>query len=418
MKNFSNILKFELGNYFKSKSYIISTLLICLVCVVIMFVPRFTKGDDKKGKDDVSIEDTTDDSTDSADEKDKLIVCDANGILDEDALKEYFADYDVQFVETAEEVKNLVESEEVENGFVVNSATDFDYVVFNKSMFDEGSSSFADFMAMSIKLKYCEEHNLDVEDFLALEYVEINTNDVILGKDSFSNYFYCYVLIILVFMLIVMYGTTIATGVTNEKSNRSIEILVTSTSSTALLFGKVFAGAIATVFQVGLIGGSLFGSYQFNKEYWGVDISQFLDIPSNVIVAFAIFGIGGFLFYAFMYGALGALVSKIEDLNKSAGTAQMIVMIVYFVTLIQLSNIDGIVMKVCSYLPISSYSAMFARVAMGSVATWEIVVSAIILYASVAVMGFVGGKIFRASTLRYGNPIKLSHALKGLKKSE
>lgn len=143
---------------------------------------------------------------------------------------------------------------------------------------------------------------------------------------------------------------------------------------------------------------------------------MFLDIPSDVLIAFAVFGLGGFLIYAFLYGALGALVSKIEDLNKSAGTAQMLVMIVYIVVLLQLTNIDGVVMKVCSFLPISSYSAMFARVAMGSVEMWEIVVSAILLYASVVGMGIVGGKIFRNSTLRYGNPIKLSNALKDLKK--
>ena len=129
-------------------------------------------------------------------------------------------------------------------------------------------------------------------------------------------------------------------------------------------------------------------------------------------------GLGGFLFYAFMYGALGALVSKIEDLNKSAGTAQMIVMIVYFVVLMNLTNVDGLVIRICSYLPISSYSAMFARVAMGDVATWEVVISAIILYISVIGMGVLGGKIFRNSTLRYGNPIRLSRALKELKREK
>ena len=68
-----------------------------------------------------------------------------------------------------------------------------------------------------------------------------------------------------------------------------------------------------------------------------------------------------------------------------------------------------------TYLPISSYSAMFARVAMGDVATWEVVISAIILYISVIGMGVLGGKIFRNSTLRYGNPIKLSGAVKELR---
>lgn len=415
MKSFVTILKFELANYFKSKSYVISTLLICLICAVIMFVPRFLNKD-KDAKDDNS--GAVEADADKDGEVTYMAYYDAEGLVDKELLQEYFSGVEFKICDSTDAVKKLVESEEAEAGYVIRDYADYDYYVFNRSMYDRNTEQFSEFMSMSIKMRYCEENGLDKDEFLALEYIPINVNENVLGKDSVANYFYCYFLIILVFMLIVMYGTTIATGVTNEKSNRSIEILVTSTSSTALLFGKVFAGCIATVFQVGLIGGSLLGSYQINKSYWPFDIGLFLNIPSNVVVAFAIFGIGGFLFYAFMYGALGALVSKIEDLNKSAGTAQMLVMIVYFITLIQLANIDGVVMKVCSYLPFSSYSAMFARVAMGNVAVWEVAVSAVILYISVVLMGIIGGKIFRASTLRYGNPIKLTAALKGLKKSE
>ncbi len=411
MKQFKTILKFELGNYFKSKSFIISTILICLIAAAIMFIPRIADaikgGLDKESNEEVDSDDMR-----------KLALFDAGDYVDMETLQGFFGK-DVEFVicTSKDEVKEKVENESAEAGFAVNSLTDFDYFVFNKSMMDSDSEIFSEYMGMMVKMDYCERNNLDIEEFMSIEYMPINVNEQILGKDSASNYWYCYILVIIIFMLIIMYGTTIASGITNEKSNRSIEILVTSTSSTAVLFGKVFAGAIASVFQVGVVALGLLGSYQVNKEYWGDGISMFLDIPGEVLVTFAVFGIGGFLVYAFLYGALGALVSKIEDLNKSAGTAQMIVTIVYIVVLIQLQNTDGIIMKVCSYLPISSYSAMFARVAMGSVAVWEVVLSAVILYASVVLMGFVGGKIFRASTLRYGNPIKLSKALKGLKKN-
>lgn len=411
MKQFKTILKFELDNYFKSKSFIISTILICVIAAAIMFIPRIADavkgGSDKESNEEVDPDDMR-----------KLALFDAGDYVDMETLQGFF-DKDVEFVicTSKDEVKKMVENESAEAGFAVNSLTDFDYYVFNKSMMDSDSEIFQEYMGMMVKMDYCEKNNLDIEEFMSIEYMPINVNEEILGKDSASNYWYCYILVIIIFMLIIMYGTTIASGITNEKSNRSIEILVTSTSSTAVLFGKVFAGAIASVFQVGVVALGLLGSYQFNKEYWSDGISMFLDIPGEVLVTFAVFGIGGFLVYAFMYGALGALVSKIEDLNKSAGTAQMIVTIVYIVVLIQLQNTDGIIMKVCSFLPISSYSAMFARVAMGSVAVWEVVLSAVILYASVVLMGFIGGKIFRASTLRYGNPIKLSKALKGLKKN-
>lgn len=410
MKNFLTVLKFELDNYFKSKSYVISTILICVLAAGIMFIPRFFQ-DSKKG-DEVSKEEEAEESAESG-----FLIYDPQQILDTSYLAEFF-DEEFTICQSKEEIEENIKNEKAEAGFVINSLTDFDYYVLNKSIMDENAAMFSEYMQMMVKLDYCQRNNLDLDEFLEVEYMDININEQVLGKDSSENYWYCYVLVIIIFGLIVMYGTTIASSVTNEKSNRSIEILVTSTDSVSLLFGKVFAGVIATIFQVGLIGGSLLGSYQANKQFWSVDIASFLDIPANVLVIFAVFGIGGFLFYAFMYGALGALVSKIEDLNKSTGTAQMLVMLVYIVVLVQLFNPDGIIMKVCSYLPISSYSAMFARVAMGSVATWEVVLSAVILYASVILMGILGGKIFRTSTLRYGNPIKLSTALKALKKNK
>ena len=185
-----------------------------------------------------------------------------------------------------------------------------------------------------------------------------------------------------------------------------------------MIFGKVIAGAIAGICQVGIILGAVLLSYQINREAWNGFLDSYLNIPIGVLVSFALFGIGGYLFYAFLYGAVGALVSKTEDINKSSSGLQMVIMIVYFVVLVQLMNVDGIVIKVASFLPFSSYSAMFARVAMGNVEMWEIIASFIILVVSVVAAGLIGAKIYRMGTLRYGNPVKFSHALKSVLRKE
>ena len=239
-----------------------------------------------------------------------------------------------------------------------------------------------------------------------------------MNKDSGSNYWYCYVLVIIVFMLIVYYGQMIAVSVTNEKSNRAIEVLVTSTTPNSLLFGKVIAGAIGGLFQMGFILGAVLISYSVNREQWGGMLDMFLHVPAEVLLAFAFFGLGGYLFYAFLYGAMGALVSKTEDISKTVSGLMMVIMVVYFFSLMQLTNIDGTIIKVLSFLPVSSYSTMFARIAMGTVASWEIIVSFLILVASIFGAGVLGAKIYRMGTLRYGNPISLTKALKDLKKSE
>ena len=282
-------------------------------------------------------------------------------------------------------------------------------------MFDENQVVFEEVLTTIHQQQFCEEQGIDYTSFMQQYNAEVDCTEKILGKDAEDNYWYCYALVIVIFMMIILYGVMVATSVTVEKSNRSIEVLVTSIDAKYLLFGKVFAGATAAIVQLGLILGAVLGGYAINHVYWGDALDMILDIPGSVLGAFAVFGIGGFLFYAFLYGAMGALVSKTEDINKSAGTLQLVIMLVYFAVLFQLQNPDGIVMKVCSFLPFSSYSAMFVRIGMGTVAVWEIVVSAVILFASIFGVGWLAAKIYRMGTLRYGNPIKLGTAIKNLK---
>ena len=81
-----------------------------------------------------------------------------------------------------------------------------------------------------------------------------------------SNYWYCYALIIIVFMVIILYGVMVATSVTQEKSNRTIELLVTSADTNSLFFGKVLAGTSAALLQVGIILAVILGSYKINSS--------------------------------------------------------------------------------------------------------------------------------------------------------
>ena len=61
----------------------------------------------------------------------------------------------------------------------------------------------------------------------------------------------------------------VATSVTQEKSNRTIELLVTSADTNSLFFGKVLAGTSAALLQVGIIFAVILGSYKINRDSWG-----------------------------------------------------------------------------------------------------------------------------------------------------
>lgn len=414
MKKFGVIFQYELMNYIKNKSYVITTVIIALVAGIIMFVPNFIDIGSVTGenKNDVS------DENSGADSDSTILVYDKSGMItDISFIQNFYHDDAIKKASGENELVDKVKADEVSAGFVVNSLTDYDYYVYNQSMTDDNQVVFTQVMTVLNQMVYCQKNGIDYASLTQAFNPQIDCHENILGKDMGSNYWYCYGLVMIIFMIIIMYGSMVATSVTQEKSNRTMEVLVTSVDTNLLFFAKVLAGAVAALIQSAVMLGTVLISYKINQDKWGGMLNMILDIPANVLVVFALFGIGGFLFYTFIYGAMGALVSKTEDINKSAGGVQMVIMIVYFITLASLTDVDGIMIKVTSFLPVSSYSAMFARVAMGSVNTWEIVVSFIILVASIVVVGIIGAKIYRMGTLRYGNPIKLSNAFKSIKEN-
>ena len=414
MKKFGVIFQYELMNYIKNKSYVITTVIIALVAGIIMFVPNFIDIGSVTGenKNDVS------DENSGADSDSTILVYDKSGMVtDISFIQNFYPDDAIKKASGENELVDKVKADEVSAGFVVNSLTDYDYYVYNQSMTDDNQVVFTQVMTVLNQMVYCQKNGIDYASLTQAFNPQIDCHENILGKDMGSNYWYCYGLVMIIFMIIIMYGSMVATSVTQEKSNRTMEVLVTSVDTNLLFFAKVLAGAVAALIQSAVMLGTVLISYKINQDKWGGMLNMILDIPANVLVVFALFGIGGFLFYTFIYGAMGALVSKTEDINKSAGGVQMVIMIVYFITLASLTDVDGIMIKVTSFLPVSSYSAMFARVAMGSVNTWEIVVSFIILVASIVVVGIIGAKIYRMGTLRYGNTIKLSNAFKSIKEN-
>lgn len=415
MKKFLLVLGFELKEYLRNKPFVITTLVIAFLGAGVLFLPSLMDMSKYLPVPSINGEVQEEDETEETEEVEiDYYISDENHVVPENLITDIFGEGTYQYVEEPE-IKEAVETEKIKAGFVIRSLDEMDYYVLNKGMMDMESEMMKLALVTAGQMDYCEKHNISYEEWSSISNKEITVNEEILGKDTESNFWYCYAFEILVFMMIVLYGQMIAVSVTTEKSNRSIEVLVTSTTPTSLLFGKVIAGAIASVMQVGIVLICLLGSYQLNREAWGGSLDMIFNIPAEVLVTFAFFGLGGFLFYAFLHGAMGALVSKTEDISKAISGLMIVIMVVYMLSLMQLSNVDGIIIKVLSFLPFSSYSAMFARIAMGSVSMVEVIISGVILVASIVGAGWLGAIIYRMGTLRYGNPIKFTKILKEIK---
>lgn len=425
MKQFLTVLKFELDNYFKNKSFVITTFVLAFIIAAVVIVPTMIPGllsDEEETVEPGTSEELILDETIDEDAEEGMTaygICVADDATDVnlDMICAAFP-ADWQTYESENAIKDAVEAGDVEAGFVMNGPTEVTYVVNDLSMYDYLGEMFSQTLSECYKQQYLMEKGLTPEEIFESESFYVNVTEEVLGKDSGENYWYTYVLVFVVYFLIIFYGQMIATSVTTEKSNRAIEILVTSVNSNSLICGKVLAGAIAGVLQAGVILGSGFVSYRFVEDAWGGMLDFLFNIPTDVLLVYAVFAVLSYLLYAFIFGMLGALVSKTEDISKSSSPVLMIYIASFMIAIFGMtSDSNSIVMKVASYIPFTSGNAMFIRVSMGSVEVWEVIVSAVILAFSCVIAGVLAAKIFRFGTLHYGNPIKLKTALRKVKQN-
>ena len=228
-------------------------------------------------------------------------------------------------------------------------------------------------------------------------------------------------MIFALYMVILLYGQMIATNVATEKSSRAMELLITSAKPVSMMFGKVLASCLAGLTQLVAVFGSGLLFFRMNQEYW-VDnrlISSVFDMPVWLFVYMLIFFVLGFLIYAFLYGAIGSTVSKLEDINSAVMPVTMLFIAAFVITMMSLADgsVDSLMMKVCSYVPFTSPMAMFTRLAMSTVSFYEIAVSIAILILSAVAVGVISAKIYRVGVLLYGTKMKIGTILKAIKKA-
>lgn len=414
MKQFWTIIKFELKSYLANKIFVGVTLAIVALIAIVMFFPRLTET-----VDNITGTDASEEIEEEAD-KPIMLVSGAQGELVYEAFVAAFEDYEVKnTTDSLDTIKEQITSEEVECAFVIDEITSYTYYVNNLGM-NDNSMAIADEVLQAIyRRSALMGEGMSAQEAEAILAMQIEHKSETLGVNQINNFFYTYIMIFALYMVIVLYGQLVATNVATEKSSRAMEVLITSAKPASMMFGKVLASCLAGFLQLAAIFGSAVICFNLNKAYWdetGV-ISSIFNVPIELLVYMLVFFVLGFLIYAFMFGAISSTASKVEDINTSTMPITILFVIAFFVVFYSLNNVDGMVMKVCSFVPFTSPMAMFTRIAMSNVPWYEILISIALLVGSVIGIGVLAAKIYRVGVLLYGTQPKLGEILKTLKRA-
>ena len=229
-----------------------------------------------------------------------------------------------------------------------------------------------------------------------------------------------YTLILFLYFMILVNSQLVMSSVVEEKTSRIAEMLVAAVEPSALLTGKILAGAALALLQMGVwivvsivLGGS--GDQAAIAAGTRGDSSQFLSLAGifntltpAVITAFFIFFVLGFLQLSTLMAGFASLINRTEDLGSISLPLVAPVIAAFFIAMVTLDSPDANWAVISSMVPIVSPFVMFARISVSNVPMWQVLLSLGINAVALYLITITAGKIYRVGMLLYGRTPKLS----------
>lgn len=414
MKQFFTIFKHELTQYFKSKVFVVTTLVLILAVSGYLFAPRVGEFLNKSK------------NTESSEEKKSEVLVKSDNANLEKLLPAIAASFPQQNVkitkDSTDEIKKQIKDQSVEFAFVLSAdLKSYTYLANVSALLDPNLNTMDNLLKTLYSHAYLKKHGLNDTQIAEVQNPNITHTIESISEDGTKNFWYAYVMVFVLYLVIMMFGQKVAMSVVTEKTSRAMEVLITSASPVALMFGKILASSVAGIIQIIAIFGSAFVSYNINKSYFenNAVMNTLFNFPASLVGYLLIFFLLGFLIYSFLFGAMASTVSKIEDLSSVVMLIQIIFVAGFVISTNAMTSgdVNSDLMKGLSLFPLTSPMAMFTRVAMSQVPGLEILLSVAFLIIATIFIGYIAAKIYRVGVLMYGTKPTLGKIIKAIREN-
>jgi len=241
---------------------------------------------------------------------------------------------------------------------------------------------------------------------IAFETFEIDEDGETSEGDELSSFLVPYLFLMILFMTVFMSGQLLLRSVMEERTSRTIEILLSSVTPDELMRGKILGlGALGlTQMCFYLIVGLAVTEY---KELATIEFSQ--------IPIFLIYFITGYLFYAAIFAAMGTFFTSEQEAQQSSGIISIVAVLPIVFASYFITNPGSAFTIGSSYIPPLTPFMMIIRLGTGSVEMPEIIYTTILMIISCWVMLKLSGKIFRTAVLLYGKKISVKEVIRWIR---
>lgn len=245
------------------------------------------------------------------------------------------------------------------------------------------------------------------------------------ATSSVLSYILSLIMDMMLYMFILIYGQMVMTSIIEEKSNRVLELVVSSVKPTRLMLGKIIGVGLVAITQILIWVGVvslcsawlvpfMTGSGAVAEEpELAAAVAQLSDTGFivSITVNMLLFFIGGYLFYSAMFAAIGSAVDNIQDASQLSSIATIPVIIGIVGSMTVINNPTSTIAFWLSVIPFTSPMTMMARLPFG-VPVWETALSLVVLYISFTLLIWVCAKIYRVGIFMYGKKPTLAEVIR------
>ena len=217
-------------------------------------------------------------------------------------------------------------------------------------------------------------------------------------------------LAMLLYMTVVLYGQVIGRSVLTEKTNKTVEIMLSSVRPMELLFGKILGKALASLLQYGIWVTISAAVLKLIGPHFGISIGAGLSI--GTLAYLVLFFILAFFLYCSLYAALGAASEDEQHLGQLAWPVIIFLVIPVVMITSIISTPRAPVIVGLSLFPLTAPIVMFLRILVGAAEPWEILVSIALIVAATAAVIWLSATIFRVGILMTGKRFKFLEVLR------
>ncbi len=228
------------------------------------------------------------------------------------------------------------------------------------------------------------------------------------NESTAQSFSLAYFMGIILYMAILLYGINVMSSVLEEKTNRIVEVLISSVKPFQLMAGKVIGVGAVSLFQFviwGVLGRSVFRyRHAIGADAPGSDPGIFTmpHVTAETAVVFLIYFIGGFMLYSAMFASVGAMSSNEQEARQAQQPVSML-LVVSFISMFGMLNDPSSTFSVAlSMIPFTAPIAMPVRWAAGNLPLSEVAISVGILIVSILGVTWVAARIYRVGILMTG----------------